>query len=159
MVITLSQLQACAQMTFDEKMNSLYKGSVPLIHSTDLVTRIRENNAIILLDTRSENEFNVSRIAGSSLIDYDSFSVEQVANLSKDAEIVVYCSVGYRSERVGEKLIKLGFTNVKNLYGGIFEWKNSEKIVINPQGIITDSVHTYNKNWSQWLFKGTKVYE
>jgi 3-mercaptopyruvate sulfurtransferase SseA len=70
----------------------------------------------------------------------------------------VYCSVGYRSERVGEKLQKLGYQNVYNIYGGIFEWKNEGMQVVNRQNQPTDSVHTYNKNWSKWLLKGVKVY-
>ena len=159
MGIILLNLQACAQMTFEEKMESLYKGTVPLIRSSELVKRLSTSDKLILLDIRSAEEFEVSRINGASLLAYDSFSEDQVAHLSKDMEIIVYCSVGYRSERVGEKLIKLGFTNVKNLYGGIFDWKNNGQIVINPSGEITDSVHTYNKNWSQWLYKGTKIYE
>jgi hypothetical protein len=70
----------------------------------------------------------------------------------------VYCSVGYRSERIGEKLLKLGYTDVVNLYGGIFEWKNQGLDVYNSSNYPTDSVHTYNKSWGKWLVKGIKVY-
>ncbi len=81
-----------------------------------------------------------------------------VEKLNKDSPIIVYCSVGYRSERVGEKLKSAGFKNVKNLYGGIFQWVNEGHPVVNKKDHWTDSVHTYNKNWSQWLTKGIKVY-
>ena len=67
--------------------------------------------------------------------------------------------MGYRSERIGEKLQKMGFTNVKNLYGGIFDWKNQDFEVVGMDNLATDSVHTYNKSWSKWLYKGIKVYE
>ena len=73
--------------------------------------------------------------------------------------MVVYCSVGYRSERIGEKMQKMGFENVSNLYGGIFDWKNQGNTVINLNQEPTDSVHTYNRNWSQWLYNGIKVYD
>jgi predicted sulfurtransferase len=66
--------------------------------------------------------------------------------------------VGYRSEKVGEKLQELGFQNVKNLYGGIFQWKNEGFEVENSLSMPTDSVHTYNKRWSKWLLKGVRVY-
>jgi len=57
-----------------------------------------------------------------------------------------------------EELLELGYTNVKNLYGGIFQWKNDGFDVVNNQSMVTDSVHTYNKSWSKWLVKGVKVY-
>ncbi|MCA6407991.1 MAG: rhodanese-like domain-containing protein, partial [Cytophagales bacterium] len=89
---------------------------------------------------------------------YGSYSIEDLKKLPKNEKIIVYCSVGYRSERVGEKLQKLGYQNVYNIYGGIFEWKNEGMPVVNRQNQPTDSVHTYNKNWSKWLLKGVKVY-
>jgi predicted sulfurtransferase len=77
----------------------------------------------------------------------------------KNANIVVYCSIGVRSEQIGEKLLKLGYKNVYNLYGGIFEYKNSGGKVVNNQNKVTDSIHTFNKTWSAYLTKGIKVYE
>jgi rhodanese-related sulfurtransferase len=149
---------ACAQMTFDEKVNSLYSYTVPLVKSEEVKELLDKDN-VYILDIRSQKEFDVSHIQGAKMIDYDNFDKKDVINIPKDAEVIVYCSVGYRSEKVGEKLMKNGFSNVKNLYGGIFDWKNQDNPVINPHNEVTDSVHTYNKNWSQWLYKGVKVYE
>ena len=91
-------------------------------------------------------------------MDYDSFKPENIKNINKKSKIIVYCSVGYRSERIGERLLKLGFTDVSNLYGGIFDWINDGNPVVNTSGIRTDSVHTYNKEWSKWVEKGVKIY-
>ena len=146
---------SCAQKTFDEKMESLYKNTVPLIKSTEL----SEKKDVILLDVRSPKEFEVSHIEGAIMIDYDNFKKSDVSKIDKDQEVIVYCSVGYRSERLGERLQKMGFENVKNLYGGIFDWKNQGNNIVNENNLETDSVHTYNKAWSQWLYKGIKVYE
>jgi rhodanese-related sulfurtransferase len=63
------------------------------------------------------------------------FSEEVVADLPREAPVIVYCSVGYRSEKIGEKLQKLGFQNVHNLYGGIFQWKNDGFEVLNAQKV------------------------
>jgi len=52
----------------------------------------------------------------------------------------------------------MGFTNVRNLYGGIFEWVNEGGEIRNSKNQPTDSVHTYSKSWSIWLEKGIKVY-
>lgn len=101
----------------------------------------------------------MSHIPNAIFVDYDNFSGEAVQGYDKEAPVIVYCSVGYRSEKIGEKLEELGFSNVRNLYGGIFDWKNKGHEVVNSAGLETDSVHTYNENWSQWLKKGVKVYE
>jgi len=150
-----STFVSCGQKTFDEKMQSLYKGTVPLIKSIDLKKKIGN---IILLDTRAPEEYHVSHIPGAQMVDYNSFEVSDVKNVPKDAEVIVYCSVGYRSERVGEKLRSAGYQDVKNLYGGIFDWKNQGFQVVGPNNQPTDSVHTYNKSWGKWLYKGIKVY-
>jgi len=154
-LLLISVFPSCGQKTFDEKMNSLYRGTVTLIK----VRELSNKRNVILLDTRSPKEFDVSHIEGAKMIDYDNFAKADVAYIDKDAEVIVYCSVGYRSERIGEKMQKMGFTNVKNLYGGIFDWKNQDKEVVNQHQQPTDSVHTYNKSWSQWLYKGIKVYD
>jgi len=151
-------LTACGQKTFDEKMESLYSHTVPLIKSKEL-TELQNKKKLVILDTRAPEEYKVSHIEGAQLIDYDNFEPEDVKDIPKDAEVIVYCSVGYRSERIGEELQEMGYRNVKNLYGGIFDWKNQGNEVLNKNNQPTDSVHTYNENWSQWLYNGVKVYE
>ncbi len=150
-------MASCQPKDYDAKLESLYKHTVPLIRADELAKALNEKPPLIL-DIRSDEEFAVSHIKNASFIDYDSFSEEMVAGLPRDAQVVVYCSVGYRSEKIGEKLQKLGFKNVFNLYGGIFQWKNDGFEVLNSQGQSTDSVHTYNKSWSKWLVNGVKVY-
>ncbi|MEZ4974582.1 MAG: rhodanese-like domain-containing protein [Cyclobacteriaceae bacterium] len=147
-----------AQKTYDEKLSSLYKNTVPQIKSSALQSRIRDGQHPVILDTRSPEEYSVSHLPNAKFIDYDDFDDEMVRGLDKNKEVIVYCTVGYRSERIGEKLQKLGFTNVKNLYGGIFEWVNEGGEILNIKNQQTDSVHTYSKSWSVWLKKGIKVY-
>ncbi len=161
-LITLSIMayhESKAQTDFEKKVNSLVKGTIPQIKSNELAGKLNESKDLVILDTRTPEEFEVSKINGADFIDYDRFHKKMVKHIPKDQEIIVYCSVGYRSEKIGEKLRELGYTNVLNLYGGIFDWKNTDHGVVNPQGAETDSVHTYNKSWSKWLYKGVKVYE
>ncbi|NBP69657.1 MAG: rhodanese-like domain-containing protein, partial [Cytophagia bacterium] len=93
------------------------------------------------------------------LVGYEDFNIENVKDLDKKTPIVVYCSVGYRSEKVTEKLKQAGFTNVSNLYGGIFEWINQGYKVVDSNEKETNNVHAYNKTWGIWLSKGNKVYD
>jgi len=100
----------------------------------------------------------VSHIPNALFTGYKDFNTDALKDIPKTDTIVVYCSVGYRSERIGEKLQKMGYSNVFNLYGGIFEWKNTGLEVVDTDGTETEKVHTYNKTWSKWLTRGEKVY-
>lgn len=153
-----SFLLAGAQTAFDKKLESLYRNSVATITPGELSALMKSGTAVVLLDIRSEEEFGISHIRTANFLDYGSFNTRMVDKFNKDSPIIVYCSVGYRSERVGEKLKSAGFKNVRNLYGGIFQWVNEGHPVVNKTNHPTDSVHTYNRNWSQWLTKGIKVY-
>ena len=151
-------LLGCQTKTFEDSISFLYKNTVPLIKTKEVVRKMQYQEPI-LLDARSFTEFSVSHLTGAQLIEYDDFKPSDVAHIPKNKEIIVYCSVGYRSERIGEKLLEMGYTKVYNLYGGIFDWKNQSQIVVNHLNLPTDSIHAYDKLWSIWLHKGIKVYE
>lgn len=157
LIFILACLSASAQSDYDKELSSLYRHSVKTIQPQE-AKKLIGNPKVIFLDTRSPEEFNVSHLPKARFLNYDKYTIEDLRKLPKDCKLIVYCSVGYRSERVGEKLLKLGFTDVANLYGGIFEWKNDGLLVVNQANYPTDSIHTYNKNWSKWLNKGIKVY-
>ncbi|MFC4263915.1 rhodanese-like domain-containing protein [Ferruginibacter yonginensis] len=116
------------------------------------------NTNIVYLDAREKNEFEVSHIKNATWVGYNDFSLSRVASFKKDTPIIVYCSVGYRSEKITQQLLNNGFTNVSNLYGGIFEWKNTNHTVVDVTGAATNKVHAYSKTWGIWLKKGEKVY-
>ena len=147
---------SCGQKAFEQELNRLYKNSVPLVKSEELNLEVLEGYYI--LDIRTPEEYEVSHLPNSRMLNYETFDPEQVIDIPKDSKVLVYCSVGYRSERAGEQLLKAGFKNVENLYGGIFDWKNKGNEVVNPRDVATDSVHTYNRLWSRWLQNGIKVY-
>ena len=143
-----------SQTDFDKKLKSLLSESVPFMYQDELNSKM---DSVNILDSRSPEEYKTSHIPGSKFVGYDDFETESVQKLDKEKPVVIYCSVGYRSEKIGEKLQEMGFKEVYNLWGGIFDWKNNGNDVVNAVGI-TDSVHTYNKSWSKWLKKGEKVY-
>ena len=142
-----------------KKLEKLYQNTVDVIQPSELQTLLSAGQELLILDTRTEREFEVSHIPGATFVDFDSFRKKDWEKQSRDQKVVVYCSVGYRSERIGEKLQKMGFEDVTNLYGGIFEWKNQGYQVEDIQGQSTEDVHTYNEDWGQWLQSGNKVYK
>lgn len=133
---------------FDATLSHLLSFSVPLIGVDDLKNI---QNDVVIFDAREKNEYDISHIPGAKYLGYDDFNPARLGAVDKHTPIVVYCSVGYRSEKVGEKLQRLGFSRVYNLYGSIFEWVNRGNPVVDSTGQITHHLHTYNKSWSQWV--------
>lgn len=139
---------------FDLMLNQMYDENVELIQldSSSL------SNNWQLFDVRSEEEYGVSHIEGAEFINFETYSSEDLSALKKEDTIIVYCSIGVRSQEYAEFLMAEGFENVFNLYGGIFEWKNNNNPVLNVNKEPTDSVHAYSKLWGIWLKNGIKVY-
>ena len=115
----------------------------------------------VLLDAREKKEFEISHLKNTYFVGYTNFSLKETLKKipNKKSKIVVYCSLGIRSEDIAEKLKVAGYTNILNLYGGIFEWKNKGNPVFDSNEKATDNIHVFSKEWSKWLLKGTKVYE
>lgn len=147
-----------SQETMSDLLKKYNTKSVPYISVQELAMPKTE---AIILDAREPKEYKTSHIKNSISVGYDEFNIETILDTikNKDGQIVVYCSLGIRSEDIAEKLNKAGYTNVYNLYGGIFEWKNKDFIVYNSEGTETENIHTFSKEWSQWLKKGIKIYE
>ncbi len=146
-----------SQDSLEKLLKKHNDNSVPYI-SVDELNGIK--NEVILLDAREKNEFEISTISSAYFVGFDTFSIENFTQNfpDKNAHYVVYCSLGIRSEIIGKQLKKAGYTNVKNLYGGIFEWKNNNFPVVDSTGTETEKVHAFSKQWSKWLTKGNKVY-
>ena len=102
----------------------------------------------LVIDVREAEEFAVSHIEGAINIARSEDIASRVAD--KDTEILVYCSVGYRSAGVASRLAELGYTNVKNLHHSIFEWANRGYPLRNELGQ-TDKVHPFNRAWGSLL--------
>ena len=140
---------------FKATIDALNRETVPYVSCEEL----KRWPDAVLLDTRARAEFDVSHLPGARWVGYDEFDLSRVQDLPKTARLVVYCSVSYRSEKVGEKLLAAGFNNVHNLYGSLFEWVNQGNPVVGPDGKATNRVHAYDRFWGVWLRRGVKVYE
>jgi len=145
-----------AQKTIEETLEKYNRGTVPYITVSQLAT---SENAI-LLDSRSREEFQVSHLENAIWVGYEEFDPARVAARvpGKETPLVVYCSVGVRSEDIGEKLMAAGYTHVRNLYGGIFQWKKLGHPVYDSLGKETGRVHAYNKIWGRLLTNAEPVY-
>jgi rhodanese-related sulfurtransferase len=147
-----------AQQTIQEVLLKYNKQSIPYIYP-EMLADIQKDSTIVLLDTREIKEYQVSHIKGALYVGYENFNLQKVSKTikNKEAQIIVYCSLGVRSEDIAEILQKAGYTNIQNLHGGIFDWKNNNLPLVNAKQKQTDSVHVYSKKWGKWLTNGVKV--
>lgn len=121
------------------------------------VAELAQRPELLRLDARSTEEYAVSHLQAARRIGYEDFDPAQVLDLPRDTPVVVYCSVGYRSEKIAARLRDMGFEEVYNLYGGLFEWVNRGYPVYRNQQA-TREVHGYSWAWGIWLKGGIKVY-
>jgi rhodanese-related sulfurtransferase len=134
-------------------LSTLYDSDFPTLKPSEL----KDLSDYQILDTREKEEFEVSHLKGAKWVGYDTFKLEAVSDLDKNKPVLVYCTVGARSQAIGKKLTDAGFTKVYNLYGGIIQWSNDTKPLF-QNGKSTIQVHTYTRAWGIWLEKGEKVY-
>lgn len=148
---------AISQESLAEVLNKYNDESIPYI----FVNELKAEKSVVIIDAREPEEYNVSHIKEAIFVGYKNFKIESFTSKikNKNKKIVVYCSLGVRSEDIAKKLKDAGYTNVYNLYGGIFEWKNNNLNVYNANNQLTENIHTFSKQWSKWLTKGEKRYE
>ena len=77
----------------------------------------------ILLDVRTQEEYDAEHIEGAILIpDYEIEIKAESILTDKNALILVYCRSGRRSKNAAAQLVTLGYTNIKE-FGGIIDWE------------------------------------
>ncbi len=110
----------------------------------------KERPPPVLLDVRTDEEWNVSHLFGARRVDPNSSIEKLYPEISKESPIVTYCSVGYRSGALAMKLREAGFSNVRNLEGSIFQWANEHRPLVREDQPVT-TVHPYSNLWGRLL--------
>ena len=152
-------LQLFSQNTIKEALDQYNKHSVSYISVEELYEKLSLKAPIYLLDAREKSEYEVSHLQNAIWVGYSKLNLEAVENINKSSTLIVYCSIGVRSEQVGEKLNEMGFKNIYNLHGGIFEWVNSSLPIYDMTNTKTKKVHAFDAYWAKLLTKGEKVFE
>ncbi|MCL2165469.1 MAG: cadherin-like beta sandwich domain-containing protein [Oscillospiraceae bacterium] len=81
-----------------------------------------QTSGYILLDVRTEDEYNDMRIPGAVLMPHTEIEFRAGAELPNKSQIIfVYCQAGIRSEIAARALVELGYSNVFDM-GGIIDW-------------------------------------
>jgi len=83
--------------------------------------RLDEDDSVILLDVRTQAEFDEGHIPGAVCLPSEDITPDLPLPFDKDAEVLVYCRSGRRSAEAAEKLADMGYANVAD-FGGIINW-------------------------------------
>jgi molybdopterin/thiamine biosynthesis adenylyltransferase/rhodanese-related sulfurtransferase len=97
--------------------------SVPEVTPSLLKSMLDEGKDVELVDVREPFEYQICHLEGSKLVPLGQLQA-RVGDLSKSKTVVVYCHHGRRSANAVSYLTSAGFTDVRNLRGGIAAWRN-----------------------------------
>jgi rhodanese-related sulfurtransferase len=144
-VATVSRLHPVANVDVSELRDSIASETV------------RER--LVMFDVRKVEEFEVSHLEGAVRVDPDISAdafLKQHGYMLKDRTAVFYCSVGYRSSILVERIAKVkgDSTRLVNLRGGLFQWYNDGLAVYDSAGV-TDKVHPFSNYWGRLLVAPT----
>jgi adenylyltransferase/sulfurtransferase len=87
----------------------------------DLKRRLDAGETLFILDVRNPPEYEICRIAGSTLIPLPTLP-QRLSELDRERELIVHCKSGMRSQQAIGILRQAGFTKLVNLKGGILAW-------------------------------------
>jgi adenylyltransferase/sulfurtransferase len=93
------------------------------IDVTEVKRKQDSGETFLLLDVREPHEFQIARIPGSTLIPLGQLPA-RLSELDKNAEIVAHCKMSGRSQQAVDLMKANGFTNVRNMTGGITAWSD-----------------------------------
>ena len=98
------------------------KNSYEQITANQAKELMEKETGYIIIDARTQEEFDEGHIEGAILIpEYEISQIAEKELPDKDRLILVYCRSGRRSKIASQALVDLGYTNVKE-FGGIIDW-------------------------------------
>jgi rhodanese-related sulfurtransferase len=127
---------------------------VPAVDTATLAAELAGPRPPLLLDAREASEYEVSHLPGARHAPPHHES-GLAAELPRDARIVVYCSVGWRSAGLARRLQAAGFRDVRNLEGSAFAWANEGRALAGRLGS-RGLVHPYASVFAWLLVPGAR---
>ncbi len=122
------------------------------ISAAELKGRLRQEQAVVLVDTRERPEFDVGHLRGAILLPPTQLA-DRPPELPEDALVVTYCTAGYRSGLASVELERRLGRNVYSLTGGIIGWFNSGGPIVDKQERTADQIHAYSDEWKKYVIE------
>jgi rhodanese-related sulfurtransferase len=105
--------------------------------SIDQVTAtLKSHPNALVLDVRTEGEWNGGHMAGAAWMDFleDDFE-SQFSKIEKDRPVLIYCAAGGRSASAMKAMARAGFTTLFNVKGGFNAWEDADRPVSNDKPV------------------------
>ena len=111
-------------LLLNENIVFLQKNITMNLTQEDWVSQFEADENAVILDVRTEAEYNEGSIPNAINMDIYEGQVfmENLETLDKSKNYYVYCRSGARSAKACEVMNNLGFDNAFNLLGGFLEW-------------------------------------
>lgn len=139
--------------SIDARIRREFPG-VESISTDEFASRLERDGELLVVDVRDVAEFEVSRIPGAIHVAMGPGFERRLRAAAPDPpgqrDIVLYCSVGYRSAQAAEVLGAQGWERVFNLRGSIFQWANEGRPLVDEVGPVRH-VHPYDDDWGELL--------
>ena len=117
-----SGLPSSSQAQNSQGESAMEPNTYTQISAEQAKTMMDEQEGYILLDVRSQEEFDEGHIEGAIVIPDSEIADRAETELNdKESAILVYCRSGRRSKLAAQALVDLGYTNVYE-FGGIIDW-------------------------------------
>jgi rhodanese-related sulfurtransferase len=122
-----------------------YRESFPEVPSLDVAALqdLEQKTRVVLVDVRSPEEQAVSTIPGA----IPASRLKKHLDDYRDALVVTYCTIGYRSGLYARELREKGL-DARNLAGSILAWTHAGLPLVDAEGRRTRRVHVYGKRWN-----------
>ena len=105
------------------KESKILEGKIKYVSMDEIVQIMQENENYIILDVRTEEEYNEGHIPNAICIPNETIDENVIKKLpNKNQLILIYCRSGNRSKQAVQKLLNLEYTNLIE-FGGIIDWK------------------------------------
>lgn len=97
------------------------------LNQQDWASQLEADNNAVILDVRTEDEWNDGYIPNAINIDIYKGQgfIYEIDQLDKSKNYYVYCKAGGRSEQACNIMNQLGFENTYNLLGGMMQWRGA----------------------------------
>lgn len=86
------------------------------------LSRELDNRALVIIDVREPYEFAAGHVPSATNMPLGTLPTA-AAGLERDSKIVVICQSGHRSVTAAKRLLKAGFTDIRNVRGGTGAWQ------------------------------------
>jgi molybdopterin/thiamine biosynthesis adenylyltransferase/rhodanese-related sulfurtransferase len=123
------------------------KDEIDEITSSDILARLDDVDAPLLVDVREQDEWQEGHLPGAIHVPRGNLE-SRIETLvpDKSREVVLYCAVGARSAFAAKSLGELGYRSASSLIGGFVEWKRNGNEFVTPRALSSEQRARYSRH-------------